>query len=73
MTPHVKSDYNDIVENSKYKKVFEATIYSQFRSFFNIQRIFIYMLLEKVHKVVFKKQRTITAIVDQSYCTQPFA
>jgi hypothetical protein len=54
MTSYVKSDYNKLISTSKYKKVFEATIYSQFRSYFNIQKIFIFLLLAQENKVVIK-------------------
>ncbi|GMO14973.1 MAG: hypothetical protein Ta2E_05590 [Mycoplasmoidaceae bacterium] len=54
MTAHVKTDYNDIIENSSYKYLFKHTIYSKFRSYYCIQRIFIYFLLGKQNKVVFK-------------------
>jgi hypothetical protein len=70
MTPHVKSDYNNVIEHSKYKRVFENTIYSQFRSYFNIQRILIYLILEKENKVTFKylgNSNGIKRLKDQMY------
>jgi hypothetical protein len=54
MTPHCKSDYNWVIEKSKYKKDFDATIHGQFRNYFAIQRFFIYLLLRKQNKVEFK-------------------
>jgi hypothetical protein len=71
MTAHVKSDYNNVIFQGKYKKLFENTIYSQFRSFFNIQRILVYLILEKEDKLVFKRFKSeisIERLRDQLYC-----
>ncbi|MDR2830349.1 MAG: hypothetical protein LBB45_04840 [Methanobrevibacter sp.] len=71
MTPHVKSDYNDVIFNGKYKRQFENTIYSQFRSYFNIQRILVYLILKKENKVIFKNLGTENGPKrwkDQLYC-----